>query len=190
MHAKAWRNVSLAAAGLAVVIVVGIVLLRYLAERAFPRPITDIAEYEATLAMWPDPDFTGHFPRTLPAEATDAKMFFSPGPLQAQTEFQLSLTLPPDAVAALITSSRERAIQEISGEAAATQAGRVNGTYVPKRIDHAQIDESGWPTDRPPFGPSYRIFIFHQYGGRDHVGVAGIAIDEHENHVVYFAEQD
>jgi len=63
--------------------------------------VTNPARY-AQERQWFHEWMTGHFPLTIPENATNVHFFYSPGPLQDSAHLQLRVTLPPDDVAALL----------------------------------------------------------------------------------------
>jgi hypothetical protein len=148
----------------------------------FDLSTTKLAQYPHLLAMWRPSGLVQHFPATIPASASSARLFETPAILQGGASFQLRLTLPAAAVAEI-----ER-----------FYAPQTSITYQGDNIDDlinppAPNDHTG-STGHGPFSNSFTIYVLKSHAGGEesfrwnHGETAGLAINRETHEVVYWAE--
>jgi hypothetical protein len=65
---------------------------------AGPKPVTDLDEYPKVLESFADNPSLSHFPLEIPADASEAYLYYHPGFLQGGTVFQLRLRIPNEQI--------------------------------------------------------------------------------------------
>ncbi len=86
----------------------------YLINQSFneaTKPITDIARYKEVINQFEvdSLQLVKHFPKQIPSEAKNARLYFLPGFLQGGTLFQLQMQLPPQQIKILQAQFRKQA---------------------------------------------------------------------------------
>ena len=64
------------------------------------KTVTDVAQYSRILNNpWKDSPLVQHFPKKIPDEAKNVKIYYVPGFMQGGSILQLQMTLPPAQIA-------------------------------------------------------------------------------------------
>ena len=74
-----------------------------------PGLTQDIRHYERRRELLP-PQLVSHFPFKRPSNAQNPQFYYTPGPMQANEEMQLFVTLPRARIDSLITKCEDKAI--------------------------------------------------------------------------------
>jgi hypothetical protein len=155
--------------------------------------VTDVAQYSKILNNpWKNSPLVQHFPKTIPAEAKNAKIHYVPGFLQGGSMLQLQMTLPPAKIAEIQAQLRKIAqrkytpgakdnspIQETSAD------GQMSVTFEYRYYLGKSGDQN--------FPENYEILVLSDTRGAptynwNHSQMHGVAIDPTTSEIVYWAE--
>ncbi len=185
---------ALCLAGVATISIVAFVTyFGYQLDQAI-KPVTDIERYPEFIGA-PGEPFTAHFPRTIPDNAKNVKLYFAPGFAQGGTILQLRMQLPPDEIAALVdqfqTQAKRRYVPdgENNSPKAETSPDGVNVAF-DYRFHTGDHGPDEIPSDFPD---DYAIYVLEDTRGVpeydwNHPEHYGIAINEETSDVVYWME--
>ena len=151
-----------------------IVLLRQ--TPAGPSPVTELDQYSEILESFADTPSIRHFPIKIPADVSEAYLYYHPGFLQGGTVFQLRLQLPKEQI--LVEKERWLAqaidISEYGSiPLRGLRAGHEAGIQMPETF------ELIWLGAEPAGQGNYEW---------NHGSTYGVAIDEVNSEIVYWFE--
>ncbi len=137
----------------------------------WPSETRNVWQYEQIRGIF-SRKMVQHFPESIPYDASGTRLYYTPGFLQAGTDFQVSFRLPADRIEQLFVESAYR-----------TKGRDVSG-YPAPRYRFAGTDTE--------FPPDFQIFILdgkssgtHNW---NHGFMHGLAISKRRNEVVYWTE--
>jgi hypothetical protein len=157
------------------------------------KTVTDVAQYSKILNdPWKDSPLVQHFPKTIPAEAKNVKIYYVPGFLQGGSMLQLQMTLPPAKIAEIQAQLRKVAQRK----------------YIPGAKDNSPTQETSadgqmsitfeykyylGKSDAQNFPENYEILVLSDSRGAptynwNHSQMHGVAIDPTTSEIVYWAE--
>ncbi len=142
-------------------------------------PTTDPAFYTRFLLDWERTELVDHFPSAIPADATEVRLSSFPGMLQGGGWFQVRMKLPAVRVEQILRDNLPRTIKEFNGGEKMEHVNKFN-------VASTYFFTSG--TDDRTFPATYRILVFGNSGGWNHGTSHGLAIDQENQIVVYWAE--
>lgn len=146
---------------------------------SFPDPVTNPKRYAEILQAWRSADqkYVGHFPLAVPPSASDVRMHFDTGPLQAPALFEIRYTLP--------TAEFETEAIRARGLTASRRPSRR-----PKPSERTYTYTS-FRTDRKSDGPTTtRESLTVGVGGIDPNDRWGITLDPTRNEICYWVIDD
>lgn len=140
---------------------------------------TKVAAYPRLLRDWSETGLVDHFPKTIPADATDVSLSVFPGFLQGSGWFQLRMKLPRKALEAINAQAAARAIRTC-----------------PDQCEMALDDPQLWMIPRLQAGPAlvgdledeFTVYAFETDGDWNHHTGKGIAISLARGEVVYWGD--
>lgn len=156
------------------------------------KPVTDITQYYTILnKSWKDSPFLQHFPKTIPVEAKNIKIYYRPGFLQGGSILQLQMTLPSTRIAE-IQAQLCKAIQ-YKRIYKAKDNNHIGGdcTDGQRNINSNYNFYIGQPVDQK-FPKNYKIFVLSDTRTADdwnHGEMHGVAVDPIASQIVYWAEE-
>lgn len=137
-------------------------------------PVTDISQYEKALAKWKRgvPDIVEHFPDTIPADAQDVRFYFTPGFLQGDACILLGFRISEEQFNAC----------KAHFSAITTATFKANHWHKHEYLYH-NTETAEWSKD----------FVVMQFDKDpntiyEHDNEHGIAINENDNVIVFWAE--
>jgi hypothetical protein len=157
------------------------------------KTVTDVAQYSKILNdPWKDSPLVQHFPKTIPAEAKNVKIYYVPGFLQGGSMLQLQMTLPPAKIAEIQAQLRKVAQRK----------------YIPGAKDNSPTQETSadgqmsitfeykyylGKSDAQNFPENYEILVLSDSRGAptynwNHSQMHGVAIYPTTSEIVYWAE--
>jgi hypothetical protein len=157
------------------------------------KTVTDVAQYPEILNNpWKDSPLVQHFPKIIPAEAKNVKIYYVPGFLQGGSMLQLQMTLPPAKIAGIQAQLRKVAQRK----------------YIPGAKDNSPTQETSadekmsvtfeyryylGKSGSQNFPENYEILVLSDTRGAptynwNHSQMHGVAIDPTTSEIVYWAE--
>lgn len=153
---------------------------------AEPQTETNPKKYAALITNWTPSGLVTHFPRPLPATASNVKLSAFPGFLQGGAWFQVRLTLPAAEISKLYDDASKIAKDFYDGGGSLTS---VNSKHdgLPGTDFHTSDNSK-----QSEFPPDYRVFVFdaQRPGGNtwEHGKCYGVVISKQRNEIIYYAE--
>jgi len=152
------------------------------------KEITSTKRYrEVRSQIWSNPLTIKHFPHTIPTDAQEVKMIYSPGLIKGSSTFQLRYKLPPTKVKKLLVDYQKAAKHKYLGGNTNDHVNQPHG--VPTTFFYTKKSEE------QTFPPTYQILVLNarDRGTPDlkwqHGDSYGVAIDKFNSEIVYWAEQ-
>ena len=155
--------------------------------------VTDVARYSKILNdPWKDSPLVQHFPKIIPTEAKNVKIYYVPGFLQGGSILQLQMTLPPAKIAEIQTKLRKVAQRKyIPGakDNSLNQETSADGKTVVTFNYSYYLGKSGVQN----FPENYEILVLSDTRGAPdynwkHSQIHGVAIDPTTSQIIYWAE--
>ncbi|BAY27588.1 hypothetical protein NIES2100_74130 [Calothrix sp. NIES-2100] len=171
----------------------GIVGGSFFLKKAFssssePEIVTDTSRYGEIRNKLISNDYqVKHFPNTIPKDAKDVRIAYSPGFLQGGSFFQIRLKQSPEKIKQLLSEYKSVAKHQYRGGNTNDHANLPNG--VPTTFFYTS------DTSEESFPPSYEILVLDaQDKGSpgfkwNHGNTYGVAIDSSASEIVYWNEQ-
>jgi hypothetical protein len=145
-----------------------------------PDETTDPRDYSQVLRQWQNTGLADHFPEDIPTEARNVHLSSFPGFLQGGGWLQVRMELPASQVEQVLRDNLPRAIKQFKGGDKVTH-------YNECKVASTYFFTSG--TKESKFPASYTILVLGNAGGWNHGSSYGVAIDQANNEVVYWAER-
>ncbi|OUL23326.1 hypothetical protein [Nostoc sp. 106C] len=153
-----------------------------------PEIVTDTSRYTQIRNQLISNNYqVKHFPNTIPADAKDVRIAYSPGSLQGGSFFQIRVKESPEKIKKLLAQYKTVAKHEYRGGNTNDHANLPNG--VPTTFFYtSDVSEESFP-------PSYEILVLDaQDKGSpgfkwNHGDSYGVAIDSLASEIVYWNEQ-
>src|ERR1035437_1743876 len=104
---KRWLLIFVAIASVLLLTLIG---LRWLGQKAIPEATTDPAQYANVFAEFHRTGYpqSSHLPSSIPPSATNVQFFYDPGALQGAMQLQLRYHLPPSQVQSILRDAVSR----------------------------------------------------------------------------------
>ncbi len=171
----------------------GIVAGGFFIREAFSKSsegqeITNTQRYrEIRYQIWSNPETIKHFPQTIPTDAKETTMIYSPGLIKGSSTLQLRYKLPSTKIKKLLVDYQKVAQHKYLGGNTNDHANQPQG--VPTTFFYTnKLEEQTFPL-------TYQILVLnaHDRGTPDfkwqHGHSYGVAIDKFNSEIVYWAEQ-
>ena len=154
--------------------------------------VTDPGQYQTILRDLGYPTPTklnvptlGHFPATIPSNATNVRFFFRPHVLQGGTQMQLRVSVPSEQVAAVLEAVKPAAKEVQTG-----------GDMFDALNEHGGLPSSmfrdGANGAFAPLPKEFQVFVLDakasSQSGWDKGYSYGVAVNEKEGEVIYWIE--
>jgi len=183
---NAVKAIILVLGSLSLLAILGILSIVFLLYWSIPHVVTDVSQYSNILHHWPekfeDPgskELTKHFPDSIPPDATNARLAYFPGCLQAGSYFQVRFRLSPEKIRSLYQHFRAQA------------AYRFKGGYSSENTEKGEVLTTQFFTsdseDRS-FPESYELLVLRSEGTWHMGRSCGVAIDRAANDIVYWVD--
>ena len=181
-------TISLLFLGTAGIIAGGFLVRESFSKNSENQPITNTKRYrEIRYQTWLHPEIIKHFPQSIPTDAQEAKMIYSPGLIKGSKVLQLRYKLPSNKIEKLLLDYQKVAKYKYVGGNTNDHANQPQG--VPTTFFYTNESEE------QTFPLTYQILVLN---ARDrgtpnfkwqHGDSYGVAIDKFNSEIVYWAEQ-
>ena len=156
------------------------VVVMYIGMSTSTATVTKVSAYPDVLEEWTSTGLVDHFPRTIPANATNVSLVAYPGAMQGSGFFQLRETLPLGDVQAILAETKASAIRSCPGQCP-TGVEEPEFWHVPSLIEPDESEHQ--------YPPDFVIYALETNGDWNHPSGKGVAISTARSEVVYWAEQ-
>ena len=183
-HKRILKRIAIAVGVLLLLAVLSIIALLYF---LFPHETRRIGRYESIRTQWP-PELVGHFPLSIPSNATKPRLSYFPGFLQGGAHFQIRYRLPIADIMNLYDRFSQEKTKSFFGGNSNDHMNQTNG--MPTTSFYTGAEKYG------KFPADYEVMIFdtvltnrpagyYWNHGRSH----GVAISTSRTEIVYWAER-
>lgn len=155
--------------------------------------VTNPAHYKEILSKFsPSEENIKHFPKEIPADAKNTRLFYTPGLLQGAMIFQLRMNLPPDKIKSIEAEFLNSAKRKyIPGGKNNSPVQETSPKGVGIRYEYKFHRDEDKEEDFPE---NYEILVLEDTRGApkydwNHSNLYGVAIDVANSEIVYWAEK-
>ncbi|NEQ52931.1 MAG: hypothetical protein F6K11_22795 [Leptolyngbya sp. SIO3F4] len=158
------------------------------------KPVTDLERYP-DIVNTPNDPLTAHFPKAIPANAKNVKLYYAPGFLQGGAILQLRMQLPSDEISKVTARFQPKAKRQYvpNGENnSPTEETGPDGISISYdyKFHTGDVSEKELPSNFPA---DYAIYVLDDTRGApeydwNHPEFYGVAINETTSEIVYWME--